>query len=66
VSVVCCQVEFYASGRYLFQRSPTECGVSECDHESLIIRRSWSLGSCAVVKKSTSERLMRNSEFRSN
>ena len=31
VSVVCCQVEFCASGRSRVQRSPTECGVSECD-----------------------------------
>ena len=32
VSVVCCQVEIYASVRSPVQRSPTECGVSnECD-----------------------------------
>ena len=30
VSVVCCQVEVSATGRSLLQRSPTECGVSEC------------------------------------
>jgi len=30
VSVVCCQVEVSATGRLLIQRSPTECGVSEC------------------------------------
>jgi hypothetical protein len=42
VSVVCCQV----------QRSPTECGVSGCDRESLIMRRPWPTGDCwAVVKK---------------
>jgi hypothetical protein len=29
--VVCCQVEVSAMGRSLIQRSPTECGVSECD-----------------------------------
>ena len=33
VSVVCCRVEFCASGRSLIQRSPTECGMSECDRE---------------------------------
>jgi hypothetical protein len=33
VSVVCCQVEVSATGRSLAQRSPTECGVSECDRE---------------------------------
>jgi hypothetical protein len=30
VSVVLCQVEISASGRSLVQRSPTECGVSNC------------------------------------
>jgi hypothetical protein len=34
VSVVCCQVEVSATGRSLVQRSPTECGVSECDREA--------------------------------
>ena len=40
-SVVCCQVEISASGWSLVQRSPTECGVSECDSEALIMRRPW-------------------------
>ena len=34
MSVVCCQVEVLASGRSRVQRSPTECGVSECDCET--------------------------------
>jgi len=38
MSVVCCQVEFYA----LVQRSHTECDVSECDHEASTVRRPWS------------------------
>jgi len=38
VSVVCCQVEVSASGWLLVQRSPTGCGVSECDHEN------WTIG----------------------
>jgi hypothetical protein len=29
VSVVCCQVEFLASGLPLVRMNPTECGVSE-------------------------------------
>jgi hypothetical protein len=34
VSVVCCQVEVSATSWSLFQRSPTECGVSKvCDLE---------------------------------
>jgi hypothetical protein len=43
VSVVCCQVEVSASGRSLVQRSPTECGVSECDHISSTVRRPLGL-----------------------
>jgi len=38
VSVVCCQVEVSATGRSLFQRSPTDCGVSECDCEASTMR----------------------------
>jgi hypothetical protein len=30
LSVVCCQAEISAEGRSLVQRSPTDCGVSEC------------------------------------
>ena len=29
------------SGLSLVQRSPTKCGVSECDNESSIMRRPW-------------------------
>jgi hypothetical protein len=39
VSVVFCQVEVSATGRSLFQRSPTECGLSECDLETSAMRR---------------------------
>jgi hypothetical protein len=35
VSVVCCQVEVSATSWSLVLRSPTECGVSECDREAL-------------------------------
>jgi len=38
VCVVCCQLEVCELGRSLVQRSPTECRVSECDHESCIMR----------------------------
>jgi hypothetical protein len=35
VSVVCCRVEVSATGWSLFQRSPTESGVSKvCDRET--------------------------------
>jgi len=37
----------------LIQRSPTECGVSECDREDSSIRRLWpTMGCCTVKKKS--------------
>ena len=29
VSIVCCQVEVSATGRFLDQRNPSDCGVSE-------------------------------------
>ena len=41
VIFMCCQVEVSVSGCSLVQRIPTECGVSECNHESSIIRRPW-------------------------
>jgi len=34
VSVVCCQEGVSESCRSQVQRSPTECGVSECDRET--------------------------------
>jgi hypothetical protein len=52
VNVVCCQEEVSATGWSLVQRSPTECGVSECDREASIIRRPWpTRGCCAIGKK---------------
>jgi hypothetical protein len=50
VSVECCQVEVFALGWLLFQRSPTDCGESnECDLETSKMRRPWpTLGSSAT------------------
>jgi len=31
LNILCCQAEVSATGRSLVQRSPTQCGVSECD-----------------------------------
>ena len=42
VSAMCCQVEVFAMGRSFVQRSPTECGVSECDLETSTMRRPGS------------------------
>ena len=44
VSVVSCQVVVSASDRSFVQRSPTECGASECDHEFSILRRPCPTG----------------------
>ena len=49
VSVVCCQVAVSASCRSLFQRSPTDCGVPECDREASIMRRPWPTGGCCTM-----------------
>jgi hypothetical protein len=39
VSGMCCRVYFSATGWSLVQRSPTECGVSECDLKTSTMRR---------------------------
>ena len=46
LSVLCCQVS--ATGWSLVQRSPADCGVSECDREALTMRRPWPTISCNV------------------
>jgi hypothetical protein len=52
VIVVCCQVELSASDWSFIQRSPTECGVSECNHEASIMRRPWpTRGYCTMGGK---------------
>jgi hypothetical protein len=53
VCVVCCQVEVSATGRSLVQRSPTECGVSECDRKASKKGRGPGPtgGCCAMVYK---------------
>jgi len=49
VSVVCCQVEFSASGWSLVQMSPTECGLSECNRKVSIIRRPLPTRGCCAM-----------------
>jgi hypothetical protein len=39
VSFVLCQVDVSATFQSLVQKSPTECGVSECDLETSMMRR---------------------------
>jgi hypothetical protein len=40
-------------GLITFQRSPTECGVSECDRLASIMRRPWPTRGCCVIGKKT-------------
>jgi hypothetical protein len=49
--VLCCQVEVSATGWSLVQRSPTECGVSECDREASIMRRRRPPRGCRAIGK---------------
>ena len=51
VSVVCCQVEVSATSWSLVQRSPTDCGASLCDIETLWMRRPWPTGNCRAKNK---------------
>jgi hypothetical protein len=50
VSVVYCQVEVIATSWSLVQRSPTDCGVSECDREASKIRRPRPQGAVEPLK----------------
>jgi hypothetical protein len=50
-TVVFYQVEVSVTGWSLVQRSPTECGVSECNHEASIMRRPWPTGGCCAMDK---------------
>jgi len=49
----CCvlQVEVSVLGWSLVQKSPTKCGVSECDLGTSWLRRSWPTRGCCVMKK---------------
>jgi hypothetical protein len=49
LSVMRYQVEVSASGQSLFQKSHTECGVSEGDREASIVRRPWPTRGCCVM-----------------
>jgi hypothetical protein len=51
LSVVCCHVEVSASGWLLVQRDPTKCGVSACDRETSIPRRSWPIKDCCAMER---------------
>jgi hypothetical protein len=50
VCVMCRQIQFPAMGWSLVQRSPTECGLSECDTAAMIPRRPCLSGGCWAIK----------------
>jgi len=49
----CCQVEVLATGRSLVQKSPRECGVTECDRVVSRVRRHWPTMGCCINGKNT-------------
>jgi hypothetical protein len=51
VSYVCCEVQVSVSGRFLVQRGPTQCGVSECDREASIMGKPGPITDCSVEKE---------------
>jgi len=57
VGVVCFQAEVSAAGLSLVRRSPTECGVSECDREASTLCRPWPTGGCRAIKNTVTLRL---------
>ena len=50
MGVVCFQEKVLATGLPLVQWSPAECGVSECDLETSIIRAPLGTRSCCAMK----------------
>jgi hypothetical protein len=56
VGVVCFHVQIPVSDWSLVQRSPTECGVPECDSEASIIRRPWPTRECCTLEKCRKEK----------
>jgi len=48
VNLACFHVEISATDRSLVQRSPTECGVSECRLETSVVRRPWHIRGCCT------------------
>ena len=49
VSIVCCRVEVFATGRSFIQRSPTDCRLSECDRDTSTRRRTGPIKGCRAT-----------------
>jgi len=59
VSCKCCVLSEVSIRRadHSSKRSRTECGVSECDRESSIMRRTWPTGGCcSMINENAQER----------
>jgi hypothetical protein len=54
LNVAYCHVEVSATGRSLVKRTPTECGVSECDREASIVTL-WLTSICCAMGKNDRE-----------
>jgi hypothetical protein len=59
LNVVCCQLEVSAMGLSLVRRSPTECGMSECDPRTSQ-RKPRSTRGCRAVRKGKTFGLVTN------
>jgi hypothetical protein len=62
---VCCDLEVCATGCSLVQRSPTECGVSEYDLETSIMRKTWPTGVVEPYEVETQHRVIKRFTFSS-
>jgi len=52
---LCCRVKVSAMGRSPFQRSPSECAVSECDYETATMRKPRPTRAVELWKKKKNE-----------
>lgn len=58
VNFVCCLVEVSATRPSLVQRRPTECGASECDGKTSIMKRPRLTGPVERRKTSYSTKVL--------
>jgi hypothetical protein len=55
LNVICCQLEVSVTDQSLSERSPIECGVSECDLETSIMRRPRPNGGLSSRKRAETQ-----------
>jgi hypothetical protein len=49
-TIMCWQIQVSASSRCFVQRSLTQCGVCECDHDASIMKWPWPNRVCWAIK----------------